>query len=326
MAPKSPNVPAWMDQTLVNVALDLMTRHPKNKKPSWTEVRDALKDLLSTRYYNNTNQPLIEVFPVPGRTAIQRRLAKIQFSVTGEDAPWSLGVSAINGLPDDASGVLIVMWHYALTTELGAVFTIRIARWINRLRWIPQAGGTWEGHIGNPQSLYRLAAAYAARERLAISSGIDLGTSVMDSSLMLETEAYNLAVHLGLLPDQDMSIQSEMFRMNPAHAMTVITEEELKEGKRPELAALISKDGALGKIMDAFGEEAGAKANELVGLAVLAFARDPSWSRVDRTGLILGMYSDLLSLYQEEPRNIYNWKPSIADYIRRYTFRSPEEK
>lgn len=88
---------------------------------------------------------------------VQRVIKDLHDHATIE-IPWSVGISAREGIPDEAIGTIIKIWQWSFT--VGHRFTVREARWIARLRnAFPRANDE------DLRYLHYVAASYAARER-----------------------------------------------------------------------------------------------------------------------------------------------------------------
>jgi hypothetical protein len=124
----------------------------------------------------------------------------------GMDAPWSLGSSYMYQLPDQANGALLTMWKHCLTQPYHKPFTNRIARWVCRLMWVPEAGGSSTGEVKDSDTLYLWSALYAGRERTveeAKGNTEGMRSGRLDASLMLIAEERDLALRLGVLPEDE---------------------------------------------------------------------------------------------------------------------------
>ena len=118
---------------------------------------------------------------------------------TGQDAPWSMGEEGY----DKASGVLLDMMKYCTTHTMRPPLTKRTAKWVSRLRWVPEAGGSPQGEVVSIERLYLWASLYSGREKTfekvrGTTKGMQTG--VLDAHLMLPPDERNLAIRIDAVP------------------------------------------------------------------------------------------------------------------------------
>ena len=116
------------------------------------------------------------------------------------DPSWSLTISRRHKIPDEATREILKVWASCL--KLGKRFTVRHAKWVSALRWIPNAGGDTEtpGRIIDPINIYGWAALYAGRERAALIFNTELDSSDIDAQLVFTGAGYTAAVETGAVP------------------------------------------------------------------------------------------------------------------------------
>ena len=143
--------------------------------------------------------------PVPSLRAVQQILEgprQRARAVADVDLPWTLAAfnSHADQVPDDAAGALLGVWAYAVVRS--EPFTLRQAKWANRLRWVVRAGGGSDhsGHVQRPDSVYYWAARYAGRERLSELANQPMETADLDAVLGLNAEVHASAARIGIVP------------------------------------------------------------------------------------------------------------------------------
>ena len=203
-------LPEWVDNMMIEEALNLREEFPSHRNPSAREVREALKARLEDEG---------EIMPgglphwFPSERTIRDRLAKLKTRVPripDLDNPWNLGMSSGHGLSDDASGALMKMWKFCITHPTTAPLSIRTARWVSKLRWVPEAGGSVAGEVLDPKEMYFAAILYSGRERQVqgIRGDEDMRSGVLDAKLMLGSEQSEYLQAAGVLSD-DTGISHE---------------------------------------------------------------------------------------------------------------------
>ena len=118
---------------------------------------------------------------------------------TGQDAPWSMGEEGY----DKASGVLLDMMKYCTTHTMRPPLTKRTAKWVSKLRWVSEAGGSPQGEVVSIERLYLWASLYSGREKTfekvrGTTKGMQTG--VLDAHLMLPPDERNLAIRIDAVP------------------------------------------------------------------------------------------------------------------------------
>jgi len=121
---------------------------------------------------------------------------------TGQDAPWSMGESGYG----KAYGVLLDMMKYCTTHTMRPPLTKRTAKWVSKLRWVSEAGGSPQGEVVSMERLYLWASLYAGREKTfekvrGTTKGMQTG--VLDAHLMLPPDERNLAIQIGAVPTDE---------------------------------------------------------------------------------------------------------------------------
>jgi hypothetical protein len=136
------------------------------------------------------------------------------------DIPWTLGISRGMEIPDDATGAILTVWRHAMANQVPLQFTVRMAKWVSQLRWVPEAGGTIEGAVKNPHNMYLAVWFYSARERQVnrVRGGKSKGmrSGVLDAYLMFKPPVADLFKRMGRLEDDSgINYREEMRKLNP---------------------------------------------------------------------------------------------------------------
>jgi hypothetical protein len=169
---------------VVEVFLEL--RESSGEEPTAKEVREALREELE-----RAKSP----HALPSLRQIQAILTQARHNsalLEDKDGPWSLAISQAHGIPSDANGVLLEMWGYCLT--MNKKLTIRQAQWIDRLQWVPAAGGSHD-------RFYIWACLYAGREKASILAEQQVDTTDLDGYLAFDRKSHEAAVRTGAVPD-----------------------------------------------------------------------------------------------------------------------------
>ena len=243
------------------------------------------------------------------------------------DAPWSLGSSYMYQLPDQANGALLTMWKHCLTQAYYKPFTNRIARWVCKLMWVPEAGGSSTGEVKDSDTLYLWSALYAGRERTveeAKGNTEGMRSGRLDASLMLIAEEQDLALRLGVLPEDDgIAYEADdlLATVSPELAQVEAKAKDFLAGKTPtleqgskELDLRLSEFGTLNE-----------KASNLIGIAMRGLytieeQKFFATTNLDATGIVqsvLEMADDLLSHHKVEGE-LGDWEPPIQVMRERY--------
>jgi hypothetical protein len=290
--PRGKTIPQWMIRKIQNIAIAM--KDETGKEPYWDDVNGRLKYYMETtvdpatkddkeqRFYTKTHT-------IPKRVTFQKILSGVKYPPVQEDEPWSLGISSAVGIPDDAVGALTSVWSWSLVQPFKAPFTIRIARWISKFRWLPTHGGSFNGHVLDPykaEQIYFLAVQYAAMERHAEATMDKRGmrTPLMDITLLLAPEVLNAAKKMGFMAEWDaewLSVDDAIKLHNTefeAYAPEVFVAMQRKIGL---MQGAVNADEHLNRVMEIFNGIANldhrAEASAIWKLAVKKAMRHPRW-------------------------------------------------
>jgi hypothetical protein len=311
--PRGRNIPDWLKNRIRQIQLKLRDDHPTGREPSTPQVRKELAEYLNDRATANET----ELYPLPSVSAVFKILKARK--LPGRDlldGPWSLGKSESNGLPDEATGALLTMWRFAKTDLIPMPFTIRMARWVCKLRWVPEAGGSPNGEVIKPDQLYVQAARYSGRERKVemIKDEKGMRSEVLDAQLMFSLPAIRVAQRLGVLENADgIDYQDELAIVSPhlAAAASVARNTEPLQLSDAEMAYLVERSAEFG--------ESKPVALELLSLGILALSRDPRQQRLTKEQVkacVVAMLEDLVRAYKEG--GIDDWNPPLDALLEPY--------
>jgi hypothetical protein len=281
--------PQWLIRKIHNIAIAI--KDETGKEPYWDDVRGRLKYYLETtaepatqdddepRYY-------IQTHTIPGRITFQKILAGVKYPPIQEDLPWSLGISSAVGIPDDASGALAAMWGWSLVQPFRAPFTIRIARWVSKFRWLPWVGGSFHGRVLKPENMYIISVMYAAMERHAeaILDKRGMRTPLMDAIVLLAPEVRNAAQKMGFMSEWDaewrdvddaISLQNKEFE---AYAPEVFAYSQKKSQFKAGVMNVDAPIQAADEIVSHVSEDKREIVESMWALAMKKAMRHPRWS------------------------------------------------
>ena len=312
--PRGPNIPEWVKNKIGQIQLQLRDEHPAGRTPSAPQVRSELKKYLADRATANQT----DLYPLPSESAVFKILkARKLPALDPLDSNWSLGKSDSNGLPDEATGALLKIWRFTRTNLVPMDFTIRMARWVCKLRWVPEAGGSPWGEVLSPDLLYVRAAQYSGRERTVEMIKDDKGmrSQVLDAELMFSKPAKRLAQMLGVLDDDDgIDYQDELATVAPyvvALEVTRKTQARVPSGALRERLAQIIDGAEFGKFLPI--------AHELASLGILALSRDPRQQQLtddQLTSCLVEMIEDLVRAFKEGGMD--HWTPPLDALLEPY--------
>ncbi|MQG73494.1 MAG: hypothetical protein FI680_01835 [SAR202 cluster bacterium] len=211
MPKRGPKIQEWMKTRVFQIEIELRERH--QRRVYAPEVRAQLERYLKTAAMPGSSPSvrLIDRYALPGQRAISMLLANNPYRTTAKaDEVWSIGASSNSGIPDDATGAIIAVWKFALSYNPMELFTLPMARYVSKLRWVPEAGGASDGTVVNPEVLYRTVTKYAAREKkvtmLKGTKGMQSGA--LDGELTLDPLSFQNAYRRGwLIDDTDIDYE-----------------------------------------------------------------------------------------------------------------------
>ena len=313
MADRGRKIPEWVNHRIKQIAIEVRESLGSLRYPTAREIREELRAALAEGEDGGKLEYL------PGERHIRKVLANLPQPfppISNIENPWSLGVSEDHNIPDEATGALLTMWRFTRTDVIPMPFTIRIARWVCKLRWVPEAGGSPHGEVIKPNVLYVRAAQYSGRERKVemIKDGKGMRSGVLDAQLMLSLAARRVAQRIGVLEDDDgIDYQDELAIVSPhlAAAASVARNTEPLQLSDAEMAYLVERSAEFG--------ESKPVALELLSLGILALSRDPRQQRLTKEQVkacVVAMLEDLVRAYKEG--GIDDWNPPLDALLEPY--------
>jgi len=296
-------IPPVVEVEITAISQRLRRDHPDHKIPSAPVVRDALKSWMQSTalQVEDRGKPgaewkdarvLADAWGLPSRKAIWERIGRkgprqIEWKALAPDEQWSLGLSATNDLPPEATGALMTVWAHSLTDSYEHGFTLRQAKWVNHLRWLPEAGGSVHGEVVNVIEMHKFSNIYAAREKVAEANPKPeaMRTAVLDAWLMLDPNVARVAKlpSVGVLPAvDDIDWSADLLRYNPKIADSLRVQVQARRGDRPALSQQLGRleqIEARFDVRDPRGETK-ARALLLARLGMIAARNDPRWQQL----------------------------------------------
>ena len=202
------------------------------------------------------------------------------------------------------------VWSWTTTHPSADTLSIRTARWVSKLRWVPNAGGSPHGEVKDAEKLYQFASLYSGRERQVelINDKKGMRSGVLDAHLMLEAPIQRFAKRIGLLENDDgIDHGEDFYKVAPSYYKYLQAEQNLD----PEVVK--EKAHALG--LAEFGEDEEV-ASTLLDLAVKKLTSDLRFRtfRVDQTDTCL--YRLKIHLYRTyKAGDIDSWEPPIEEIL-----------
>jgi hypothetical protein len=204
-----------------------------------------INDAVDENGKRKDSRRYIEEYSVPSQKTINDRMKSyINAMPKGAhaklDEEWNLASSEYHFLPAEASGALMAMWSYAILNVGTKGFSIRQAKWVNKLRWVVEAGGSPHGEILDAAKMYRVSSGYTARERFSEDTKQPhRGTAPLDAQVMLgNPNVIRLAILAGHkeLKIDNKEIWSDISQYNPSLEKQIRADDQVKRGMRPGLA------------------------------------------------------------------------------------------
>lgn len=201
MPNRGQNVPEWVNHKIKQIAIEIRDERGSLSYPTAIQVRESLRQYLIDNGDDVARN-------LPSESHIRARLRELYKKVptiSDLDSQWSLGKSDEYHIPDEATGAILEVWAWSIKDVAAELMSIRVARWVSKLRWVPNAGGSPHGKVTNPAALYRAASMYAGRERMVelIKDKKGMRSGVLDAALMLDARLAKFARSLGILENDD---------------------------------------------------------------------------------------------------------------------------
>jgi hypothetical protein len=194
--PKGPLTPDGVRRRLCSIFIDL--RRSRETRPTAGEVLAAF--IEGAKKPESTWSKV----PIPSERQVQSILQRFRNGLgqnPGLDQPWTLAISGEYGISSELNQTLLRVWAMCLLTR--QPFTVRQARWVDRLRWryYPHRSPDREFEVfdGGVGQTYEETWEYAARELIAEATGEPLDTSDLDARMIMDHRHVGLAIQAGLI-------------------------------------------------------------------------------------------------------------------------------
>jgi hypothetical protein len=279
-----------MEDQIKFIARTLAEEDPSMKKPAWKQVQDELeKYLKKTDHWRNKGKKLIDYYPVPARTAISSRISDDKiYTWSTDDDDWSLGRHTASGLADDSVGVCMEIWQWTLRQATFYPFSIRTARYVSKLRWVHNAGGSATGQIqsGKHENLYIIATQYAAHERHveAVKDKRGMRSRILDAAIMLSADEKAVAERIGLMAewgasDDYVALGLEFEEMAPEVFRHMQVQGQVTRG----VINIDEPSRKVNLLLDRYGVQGSPRRVEIEGvwsMALRMLTRHPRWDEL----------------------------------------------
>lgn len=200
----------WHADRAKQIRINLRDAHPMGGEPTVEEVYQHLH-----KYITNLNATGEHNYEIPSLPWLYKEFrGKPIPNRDPLETPWDIAKSKPNNIPDNATGALMKVWAWAMTDPTADPLTLRMAKWICKLRWVPEAGGSPHGEVVKPEYMYKWAGYYGSREyavekiRETEPEMATWGSGRLDTDLMLSPLVSSYVRRRGLVTD-DPSIDHD---------------------------------------------------------------------------------------------------------------------
>jgi hypothetical protein len=348
--------PEWMKRKIRSIAVFIYENQNSTGDVDWKEIQAELQTYMEETRQNRNDERSpywIELHDVPKASTLYKEIMdEITYPVADKDNVWSLGIHSVNGLPDDSVGACMQVWKRSLLgLNSRTPFSVKTARWVSKLRWVEQAGGSVSGAVTDVEKLWLTASLYAGREKHveAVDDKKGMRSPILDIEIMFDETELKITKDLGLLDewatrDDTVDILSELRNLAPEAVGTIDEEAKALEamGDLPEdavefihqLAEILRKVNAA--VLDTFGAEGDSqreKAKGLIAIVTGAIYLDPRWEAIVENGGSFYVLNDVLidmrnaqdrdnekAAQGEERDQLANWnaRASVDDILNGY--------
>ena len=311
------HIPEWVNHMIKDQAVRRREALGSRRNPYAPEVRELMRDAL----LNLGDGGSVEY--LPSESHIKKMLRTLTpLSDIEVDGPWSLGLSQAHYIPDDATGALMVVWRWAILDASAAPLSIRTARWVSKLRWVPEVGGSPHGEVLDPAKLYQVASVYSGRERQVelVKDKKGMRSGVLDAKLMLGAEVSLMYRRLGLLSDDEgIKHEEDLAVVAPEYMRHLHAKARFDAG----MTAFNMRDGQrLAERFFVFGTPKNvALAEQIFNGAMKVLTTDPRYRTLNPPkwqALMHSMMDDFIASFQEIG-NCLAWNPPIEATLVRIT-------
>jgi hypothetical protein len=317
----------WVEDRAFQIRTALRDAHPTGREPTVGEVYKHLDKYISDlnahgeHNYKVPSRPWLYKFfegkPLPDRDPLE--------------TPWDLGKSKANSIPDEATGALMKVWAWVITDAVADPFTLRMAKWVCKLRWIPEAGGSPHGEVIEPEHMYMWAGYYSAREytvetvRGEEPEMATWSSGRLDTELMLSPNVASFVRRLGLHTD-DASIDhdEEFSALMPRYKLFL---DRAMNGYISGLTPAQEKSADVFESMFEKFDELEADANQMFNVASRELTIDERYKQYKNLWPDDVVFSAYSSAMEEILRDLFeaytegwmdSWEPDIEGAIQRH--------
>jgi len=296
--------PSWVPDSIKQITIDKYEDF-SGRFPTAIEVRTVFLDSYGSMSF-------VSVRYVSG---IINKLKNNMPKISDIDSPWSLGKSDEHRIPDEATGAILEMWAWSIKDMAAEPISIRVARWVSKLRWVPNAGGSPHGEVKDPAKLYLAAVMYSGRERIVElvkdkkgkteKEKIGMRSGVLDAVTMLDPRLEKLARSLGILEDDTgINYGADLSTVAPQY-------QDALHAKYSNIHSLrvAAKDKALDKRLEKFGDSK-QDARAMLGMAMKKLRDVAQYTKLSAFQIDYfteELLQDMMVAYKKG--DVYSWRP-----------------
>jgi hypothetical protein len=216
---------------LTREAFDIEWRHQRHR-PSATTVREQLWTIGRLQI-----PPAFPAYPFPSHSWVVKRIRPWEMLGVDLSDLWSID-SAMDDLDTAAVGALVTVWKHVSLTPYAEPFTVELAKWVSRLRYIPEAGGSKTGEVSDPDKILRWAAQFSAREKAAQAANEekDPRTDIVLAKMMMSDVEFLEATHVMVLNKDGIDLKQELLTYYPRSGEQATKEAGYLDGERLDIA------------------------------------------------------------------------------------------
>jgi len=210
-------------------------------------VRSRLRSIMiNTRIDQNDpkSKNWHSLHPLPGQRKLQYIISQWRKPKADAEDLWSIGEE--QSLEASAMGALVAVWKYVTLEPGHEPFTVGLAAWVTRLRFIEAAGGSPTGEATVPGDLFRWAARFSARVKAAAYAKEDnTRTNVLLAQMTMTETQYALATRTGILNAEGIDVDQELITYYPKEGLAASNKAGVEAGGRLDMKEYADAAGAL---------------------------------------------------------------------------------
>ena len=223
-------------------------RHSGGYLPTWTALQREFEDYKRQTPANpedqllpieerSTKSMMSHIYPSRSRAWYTKRIAEFKdnggIQAMDADAEWNFETSEDLGLPVDANFTLMELHKFGTTSATADGFSIRQAKWANRLRWFLQTGGSPQGIVTDVFELYKASAIFTARERVSQAYNQPMRTGI------LQWQYFGSEQSTAVWGESDDNEWQEELRAHfPNAAKAILLQSQISSGEPVELSVV----------------------------------------------------------------------------------------